>query len=254
MILKLSSVSKSFGVKNKSKITVLENINMEVNDGEWIGIVGESGSGKSTLAKIIMQMIPYDSGDIYFDGILKKDLIGKALSDYYKNIQMIFQDPLSAFSPRMRIEQFIIEPLINFGFYDKNRAISVAEELLDDVGLDRDKLQSYPHELSGGELQRVAIARTMGIGAKLIIFDEATSALDTKTQAKIIALLQELNAKKGFSAIFISHNIALIHKISNRTYVMKRGRIVEEFPSKELLQADRNTYTKLLVDAARLRL
>jgi len=94
----------------------------------------------------------------------------------------------------------------------------------------------------------------MGIGAKLIIFDEATSALDTKTQTKIITLLQELNAKKGFSAIFISHNIALIHKISNRTYVMKQGRIVEEFPSKELLQADRNTYTKLLVDAARLRL
>ena len=247
-MLSAINISKYFtaGLK-KERFTALDCVNLHVRADEWIGVVGESGSGKTTLAQILMQIQKDYSGEVRFN-----DAPIVNLRCYYRHVQMIFQNPLSSFSPKMKIENYITEPLVNYKIYSKKDAKRRAKELLVDVGLSEDKIDRYPHELSGGELQRVAIARVIGMKPSLIIFDEATSALDVRTQAQIIELLLGLKKKLNFSAIFISHNIALVQKISTRIYVMKEGKVVEEFGVDELLSKERNAYTKLLVESAQL--
>ncbi|NKQ41778.1 MAG: ABC transporter ATP-binding protein [Sulfurovum sp.] len=255
MILEIDRLSKSFNTDiKKEPIRVLDCASITLDANEWVGVVGESGCGKSTLAKIIMQALSSDNGEIKFDNKSIKNLNKQELRNYYKGVQMVFQDPLSSFSPRVKIATHLSEALINFGICSKKKSLNMSKKLLEDVGLSVDKLHRYPSELSGGELQRVAIARAISVSPKIIIFDEATSALDVRTEAQIIKLLHDMKQTKNFSAIFISHNIALVHNIASRIYVMKDGKIVEEYLSKDIHSPNRREYTKLLIEAASLKI
>jgi ABC-type oligopeptide transport system ATPase subunit len=252
-MLEAVNLQKSFDIGSKNKkFIALDSVSLSIGLGEWVGVVGESGSGKTTLAKVLMHMISYDSGEIRFNSKLIKNLSPKELKSYYRHIQMIFQSPLSSFSPKRKIASYVIEPLKNYRLCKKDDFFETAKKLLQDVGLDEDKLYRYPHELSGGELQRVVIARAIGMKPSLIIFDEATSALDVKTQAQIVELLLELKQKNNFSAIFISHNIALAHKVASKIYVMRDAKVVEEYQSNELMSPTRDLYTKMLIESAHL--
>jgi len=247
-ILSLKGIYKSFLVsKTKEAFKALENINIYVKAGEWVGIVGESGSGKSTIARIIMQIEAQDEGSILFLGEELSNLGTAKKRDFYRNIQMVFQSPSSTFSERMKIGIYLMEPFLNYKIKNRKAAELEAKQLLVKVNLPVSYFNRYPHELSGGELQRVVIARAIGLKPSLIIFDEATSALDVATQREIINLLSALKDEIQFSAIFISHNIALVKQITERTYVVYQGKIVDEFKSENLLKEERNSYTKLLV-------
>ncbi len=214
-----------------------------------IGIVGESGSGKSTLAKMLMQLEKVSSGEIFLEG---KDITNTSQKDQlevYKKMQMVFQEPFASISPRMNIYDFLSSTML---YHQKANSANVKEEVaryLDLVRLSTDLLYRFPHQLSGGQLQRVMIARAISVKPKLIIFDEATSALDVSVQAQILELLMELKEKLGLTYLFISHDLAMVRSVTNQVVVMHHGKVVEKLESKSLLQDAKEEYTKLLLDS-----
>lgn len=250
MILELINVTKVYKERSGKKFQAVKNINMHILKGEWIGIVGESGSGKSTIAKMISHLTSVTSGTMMFQGQDSTSLKKKELKEYYKQVQMIFQDPLLTFSPRMKIGHYLIEPFINFKLADKKEAFKMAEELLELVGLNKEFMERYPHELSGGQLQRVVIARVIGLNPSLIICDECTSALDATTQKQILQLLIDLRKRINFSCMFITHDLSVAKAICDRIYIMRQGEIVEEVYSTNLLKDAKHLYTTELLQAA----
>ena len=249
-LLRLKSISKTFTVRNTKKhFQALKNINIDIGKGEWVGIVGESGCGKSTLARIIAFLEPQDSGDIFFMDKELKTLNGERKKSYYKEVQMVFQNPAGTFSKRMKIGTYLMEPFINYKTKSKIDALTTAKSLLNQVNLPEEYVHKYPHELSGGELQRIVIARVIGMKPSLILFDEATSALDVTTQREILNLLLLLKEEIDFAAIFISHDIALVREITSRMYVLYEGEIVEEFETYKLMEKERAPYTKMLIES-----
>ena len=225
MILEIKNLSKNFGGK-----LVLDKISFGVEAGECVGIVGRSGCGKSTLAKIIAGLIPADSGEIFIGG----------------ELQMIFQAPEDSFDPRKTLGWSIAEPLKNHGA--KNIPARVAE-LLVEVGLNENYASRYPHEVSGGECQRAAIARAISIAPKILICDEATSALDVTVQAQIVALIKNLCAEKNIACLFITHEIAILPKIANKVIVLSGGKIVETGTPAEIIRAPKSPVTEELIAA-----
>lgn len=214
-ILEVRGVKKNFGAK-----IVLEDINFSVSAGECLGIVGLSGGGKSTLAKIIARLIPCDGGRIFLCG---EDILNAKGNDFYKNVQMIFQNPEESFNPRRKLGKSIAEPLKNF-FKVENLRERV-ENLLEEVGLPKNYAERYPREVSGGECQRAAIARAISIAPKLLICDEATSALDVTIQAQIVGLIKKICAENGIACLFITHDLNLIKKIAYRVLILENGRL-----------------------------
>lgn len=198
IILELKDINKNFRDNDGKIFKAINNVNITLAKGECIGIVGESGCGKSTLARVISHLIEVSGGRMIFKGKDITALHRESIKNYYKNIQMIFQDPLGTFSPRMKIGAYLIEPFINFKLMDNKRAYEYAQKLLEMVGLNPDYIIKYPNELSGGELQRVVIARVIGLKPDIIICDECTSALDVSIQKQIINLLVELRKKLIF--------------------------------------------------------
>ncbi len=224
-LLIIENISKSFTVDKNKELKALKNINIRLKKGECIGIVGESGCGKSTLARIIVGIEKKTSGKIIFDD---KEIDGISKT---KDIQMIFQSPLSSFNPRMKIIDYMWEPLRNYFKLSKKESIPLIIKSLVDVGLDETALEKYPHEFSGGQLQRITIARAIIIKPKLIVCDEITSALDVSVQKQILELLKKLQKDLALSYLFIGHDLAVVQNISQKIVVMYMGEIVEELNS-----------------------
>lgn len=247
-VLELQRIRKVFKIQ-KDEFVALDNINFSLQEGEWIGLVGESGSGKSTLARVITQISAHSNGDIFYMGKNTTKMCKVEKRSFGKNIQIVFQNPLSTFSQRMKIGKYLIEALVNYKIQDKKAATERAKILLEKVGLSAAFMDRYPHQLSGGELQRIVITRAMTVEPSVIIFDEATSALDVTTQRQILELLIGLKKKTNFAAIFVSHDIALVQKLADRIYVMLDGKVVESFKKENLRSDNRKEYTKLLTNA-----
>jgi peptide/nickel transport system ATP-binding protein len=226
----------------------LADVNLSLCEGETLALVGESGSGKTTLSRVVMGLYEADSGAVILEG----RRVNKWDAAFYSMVQMIFQNPKESVSHRMNVLDAVQEPLQVQGKGSPESRLRRAKEVLDLVELpvDDDFLKRYPHELSGGEVQRVAIARALALGPKLLIADEPTSALDPSVQAKILKLLLNLQDKMGLAILFITHDIALARKVSDRMAVMHKGRIVEEGATNEILIHPRHPYTRRLVDCA----
>ena len=205
-VLEVKHLKKSFGDK-----IILNDINFTIDAGECLCVVGRSGCGKSTLAKIIARFIPADGGEIFLCG--QNITAEKNLKSVYAKMQMIFQLPEDSFDPRKTLGQSIAEPMQNFNFKNIDDRI---KNLLAEVGLKPDFVEKYPHEVSGGQCQRAAIARAISISPKLLICDEATSALDVTTQAQIINLLNKLRTEKQLAMLFITHDLKLLERIGDK--------------------------------------
>ena len=242
-LLIIENISKTFKVDKNKELQALKNINIRLKKGECIGIVGESGCGKSTLARIIVGIERKTSGKIIFDN---KEIEGISKT---KDIQMIFQNPLSSFNPRMKIIDYMWEPLRNYFNLSKKDSIPLIKKSLIDVGLDENALEKYPHEFSGGQLQRITIARAIIIKPKLIVCDEITSALDVSVQKQILELLKKLQEDLGLSYLFIGHDLAVVQDISQKIVVIYMGEIVEELNSIDLKSKAKHPYTKLLLNS-----
>ena len=242
-LLIIENISKTFKVDKNKELQALKNVNIRLKKGECIGIVGESGCGKSTLARIIVGIEKKTSGKIIFDN---KEIEGISKT---KDIQMIFQNPLSSFNPRMKIVDYMWEPLRNYFKLSKKDSIPLIKKSLIDVGLDENALEKYPHEFSGGQLQRITIARAIIIKPKLIVCDEITSALDVSVQKQILELLKKLQEDLGLSYLFIGHDLAVVQDVSQKIVVMYMGEIVEELNSIDLKSKAKHPYTKLLLNS-----
>ncbi|OPY48805.1 MAG: putative ABC transporter ATP-binding protein [Methanosaeta sp. PtaU1.Bin060] len=242
-LLDVRDLCKSF-----DSCDVLRDINLTLYEGETLALVGESGSGKSTLSKLIMGLYEPDSGDVVLEQqkVLKRDI------SFYSRVQMIFQNPKESVSHRMNVLDAVLEPLVVQKKGTREERLIRAKEVLDHVELPSDDefLQRYPHQLSGGEVQRVAIARALALGPKLLIADEPTSALDPSVQAKILKLLMGLQDKMGLAMLFVTHDISLARKVSDRMAVMHKGRIVETGATNEVLSNPEHPYTRKLVQCA----
>ena len=242
-------IQDSIFSSKKKYFQALDNININIKEGESVGVVGESGSGKTTLAMSIMHLLSYE-GDITICDMINKNKI-KEDRKLRKNFQIIFQDPFSSLSPRMTIKQILSEgvsSLLNIN--DENEIDKMCSDILNDVGLEFEMLYRYPQEFSGGQRQRIAIARALILKPKLLILDEPTSALDVLVQESIVELLMALQEKYNLSYCFISHDLNLIRKVCHRTYVMKNSIIVDEGDTKDLFEKSTNEYTKQLVESS----
>ncbi|MCX5704913.1 MAG: ATP-binding cassette domain-containing protein [Candidatus Omnitrophica bacterium] len=249
MILKVENVVKEFKFERgffkqeAGVVRALDDVSFEVEEFSSLGIVGESGSGKTTLAKIIMELIPATSGKVVFDA--------ERITNFRKDAQIIFQNPYNSLDPKMRIINTLSEPLLIHGIVPKKHFRDKAVELLRMVGLDESLLQRYPIEFSGGQRQRICIARALATEPKFILLDEPISSLDLTIQAEMLDLFLELKAKLKLTYIFISHNLAVIRHIADSVIVMESGKIVERGLKDAIFNSPANTYTKLLLEAAR---
>lgn len=242
-ILEVRHLKKSF-VKGGKKVTVIDDINFSVDAGECLGIVGLSGCGKSTTARIVAKLLNADGGEIFFCG--ENVTTTTDLKKFYAQVQMIFQTPDDSFDPRKSLGWSIAEPLKNYGC--KNISAKVSN-LLAEVGLPAEYAERYPHEVSGGECQRAAIARAISISPKLLISDEATSALDTDNQIKIVALIKNLCHKKNIACLFITHDLALLPHIADNVLVMDGGKIVERGKPLEILRQPKSDIARRMLAA-----
>ena len=242
-LLIIKNICKTFKIDKNKELEALKNVNIILKKGECIGIVGESGCGKSTLARIIIGIEEKTSGKIIFDNKEIDDILKT------KDIQMIFQNPLSSFNPRMKIVDYMWEPLRNYFKLSKKESISIIKKSLIDVGLDETTLEKYTHEFSGGQLQRITIARAIITKPKLIVCDEITSALDVSVQKQILELLKKLQQNLELSYLFIGHDLAVVQDISQKIVVMYMGEIVEELNSADLKTKAKHPYTKLLLNS-----
>ena len=246
ILLITEKICKSFANKDGTELAACRDISLQLHRGETLGLVGESGCGKSTFVRTIMGLHPADSGRILFKGQDITNLQGEQRRQMARHIQMIFQDPATAFNPKMRIKDIICEPLRNFARVNDKEAEARAVDLLRQVELSPEIALRYPHELSGGQRQRVGIARALILEPEIIICDEATSALDVSVQDSIAGLLARIQRQRGVSYIFICHDLALVSLISHRVAVMQQGSIVEEMSGDRLREA-RHPYTRKLL-------
>ncbi len=234
--------------QRKKYLTAVDNVSFKLYKGSVLGIVGESGSGKSTVAKCICGVIPASKGEITYDGRVIDGRVLSSDKNLRRQIQIIFQDPYGSLNPRMTIGQAILEP-INYHKLRPGSAKERAVELLNEVGLEEDYYDRYPHQLSGGQRQRVCIARALSVEPQILICDESVSALDVSIQSQILNLLDSLRAKYQLSIIFISHDLSVIHYISDEVIVMKDGRIVEQGNADQIITSPQEAYTQELVNS-----
>lgn len=247
-ILKVEHLTKTFVSQGRKDYTAVDDVSFSMNYGEKLAIIGESGSGKTTIVNMITRLLDATSGTVYLDGEEITNLSGKALKRIYKKMQMVFQTPTESFDPRQTLGSGIAESLINHGM-KKKEAMKEAENLLELCGLEKEFSKRYPHEVSGGQCQRAAIARAIAIKPKLLILDEATSALDVTVQKEILELLEELREERGMSYLFICHDIALVQNFCDRVLVMHQGKIIEEGSPDEVIRHPKETYTRRLIES-----
>lgn len=250
-ILEIKNVTKTFHNRSfwgKSKeVHALNGITLSLAKGESLGIVGESGCGKSTLASLIIHLAEPTGGEILLYGKDISHAKEKEVKEIRKKIQIVFQDPYSSLSPRMKIGDIIMEPARVMGEFSEAHRKERAEMLLEMVGLRKNVMDRYPHEFSGG--QRISIARALMTSPEILILDEPTSALDVSVQAQVLNILMDLREKLHLTYLFISHNLAVVRYISDRTAVMQKGKIVEIGASDEILCHPKDPYTRELIAA-----
>lgn len=230
-------------------INAVDAVNITLAQGESLGVAGESGCGKSTVAKLLMGLLAPTSGEILFNGRELATFTGKELNSFRSSVQMIFQDPFSSLNPRMRVGEIIGEPFIIHRLASGKELTAKVLQLMDQVGLAPEQFARYPHEFSGGQRQRIGIARALAVNPKLLVADEPLSALDVSIQAQIINLLIELRKSRGLAYILISHDLAVIRHLSDRTAIMYLGRIVEEGKTADIFAAPLHPYTEALLNA-----
>lgn len=232
-----------------TEIKALDNVSVALKQGSTLAVVGESGSGKSTLARCLLQLQPYDSGEVVFQGqslaLLDKD----SLRNVRKNLQMVFQDPFASLNPRMRVGDIVGEGLLihNIGNVESRKA--QVNQMLERVGLTAADAQKFPHQFSGGQRQRIGIARALVLQPKVVICDEPVSALDVSVQAQILLLLKSLQQEMGLSYIFISHDLRVVRHIANDIVVMHKGKVVEQGAVENIYQHPQQSYTQQLLQA-----
>ena len=247
-ILQVNHLKKVFHQREKRDVAAVNDVSFCLYPGEILGIVGESGSGKSTVARLITRLEDVTDGQIILDGQDISYSKGTARKGIYEKIQMVFQNPVGSFDPRRTLGDGIGESLKNKGVSKAEIQAKVAE-LLEQCGLEPEYMDRYPHQVSGGQCQRAAIARALAVNPKVIICDEATSALDVTVQKRVIDLLQNLQENKNLSYVFICHNLALVQQFCDRVIVMKDGWVVEEGIPDEVIQNPKEEYTKMLVNS-----
>lgn len=225
-------------------------VNFELMLGETLGIVGESGCGKSTLARAIIQMVPATGKAVWEDGVDLLSLTSRQMLKYRSDIQMVFQDPLASLNPRMTVGQIIAEPLVtHHPGLSKDEVKLRVKAMMDKVGLLPNQINRYPHEFSGGQCQRIGIARALIVEPKLLICDEPVSALDVSIQAQVINLLMQLQREMGLAMIFIAHDLSVVKHISDRVMVLYLGRTMEVAGSRDLYADPQHPYTQALLSA-----
>ncbi|ONH27787.1 ABC transporter ATP-binding protein [Pseudofrankia asymbiotica] len=250
MILDVRGVSRSFRAIGRPPVVALDDVYLRVPEGDTLGLVGESGSGKSTLLRCVMRLEKPDEGEVLFRGRDALPLRGKGLRAYRRQVQMVFQDPASSLSPRMTVEQLVGEGMLVHRLErSAARRRERVAELLDAVGIPPDAMARHPVSFSGGQLQRIAIARALAVEPSLLVCDEPVSALDVSVQAQVLNLLLRTQARTGLSILFVSHDLAVVKYLCPSIAVLEKGRIVEEASRDKLFQAPRAAYTRALIDA-----
>ena len=247
-ILRVDNLTKVFTRKGQPDFTAVDHISFEVEPGQCLGIIGESGSGKSTVANLITRLIDPTEGQIVLDGEDITRLKGRQLQTAYRKMQMVFQTPTESFDPRHTLGDGVGESLRNFG-HSQSAVREQVAQLLQQCGLPPEFAKRYPHQVSGGQCQRAAIARAIAIKPRLLICDEATSALDETIQTEILALLSDLRRELNLSILFICHDIALVQQLCDWVLVMYKGSIVEEGVPDEVIRNPQNDYTKRLIES-----
>ncbi|NQT47887.1 MAG: ATP-binding cassette domain-containing protein, partial [Chloroflexi bacterium] len=255
-LLELQDIVKHFPVtggmflRQIASVRAVDGVNLEIREGETLGLVGESGCGKSTLGRLILRLDEPTSGDILFRG---ESILGYdkgRMRALRREMQIIFQDPFSSLNPRKNVAHIIGEPLYVHGTTNRREREKKVLRLLEVVGLKKEHMRRYPHQFSGGQRQRIGVARALALNPKLVICDEAVSALDVSIQAQVINLLQDLQEEFGLTYLFISHDLSVVEHISNRIAVMYLGEVVELADSDTLYKVPLHPYTQALLSAA----
>jgi oligopeptide transport system ATP-binding protein len=254
VLLKVKNLIKYFPVRGGrfsriiGYVKAVDGVSFDVKRGETLGLVGESGSGKTNLGLCILRLREPTSGEVIFNNRNITKLKQTRISEIYKDMQIIFQDPYSSLNPRMKIGEIVGEPLIIHKLIkNKSEKTAKIKKLFEEVGLDHTYIDKYPHELSGGQRQRIIIARALAVSPSLIICDEPTSALDVSIQAQIINLLEDLKNNLSLTYLFISHDLSVVKHISDRIAVMYLGKIIEIGDSENVCSSPKHPYTKLLI-------
>ena len=243
-----------FGSRRSGEVRAVDDVSLNIHEGETLGLVGESGSGKSTLGRLILRLIEPTSGAIVFGGIDLLQANGSELRRLRRHLQIIFQDPVGSLDPRYRVEDVIAEPFILHQKLMNERLSGDARrqrvrELLRAVGMDESAMSRYPHEFSGGQRQRIGIARALALRPKFIVADEPVSALDVSVGAQIVNLLQQLQRDFGLTYLFISHSMPVVRSLSTRIAVMYQGKIVEIGTTERITTQPQHAYTRKLLAA-----
>lgn len=240
---------KKYFKSGTGMVHAVDNISFKIEEGETVGLVGESGCGKSTLGRTLIHLNESTDGKIFFRGEDVTKLNKKRMTEFRKDVQMIFQDPYASLNPRQTVADIIMEPLKLEGSFSKEEIKKRTRELMDIVGIEKRLRMSYPHELDGGRRQRVGIARALALKPKFIVCDEPVSALDVSIQAQILNLLMDLQQDMGLTYLFITHDMSVVKHISNQICVMYLGQMVEMCDKRELFAYPLHPYTKALLSA-----
>ena len=249
-VLRVEDLVVAFRQQGGQTLRAVDGVSLEVARGETLGLVGESGCGKSSLARAVIQLPRPASGQVLLDGEDLTQLRGAALRRARRKIQMIFQDPISSLNPRRRIGETVAQPLRIIGRGDRATQREAAHAMLAAVGLDPDQaFERLPHQFSGGQCQRISIARALIVEPEFLICDEPVSALDVSVQAQILNLLRDMRARYGLTMLFISHDLAVVKNICDRVAVMYLGKLCETAPSEDLYRAPAHPYTAALLSA-----
>ena len=250
VLIQVEDLVVEFRAAGKRTVKAVSGISLDVKAGETLGLVGESGCGKSTVARSLIQLPPPKSGSVVVNGVELTDLSEQELRPHRTQLQMIFQDPISSLNPRRRVADIVAEPLRVWGPHDEQEQIEIVDRMLHAVGLDpevaRDK---RPHEFSGGQCQRISIARSLVLGPKVLICDEPVSALDVSVQAQILNLLRDLKAEYGLTLVFIAHDLAVVKNVSDLVAVMYLGKLCEVAEPDDLYANAAHPYTSLLLES-----
>jgi ABC-type glutathione transport system ATPase component len=247
VLLRVEHLEKTYpGHNGRPPHKALDDVSLELRAGETLGIVGESGSGKSTLARVLMRLTGADGGRVTYGGVDLLNARGADALFLTRQIQIVFQDPNSSMNPRRTVRQALVEAARVAGDAPADMQ-AILGRMMEAVGLSRDKLDAYPHQLSGGQRQRVAIARALAVSPKIVVADECVSALDVSVQSSILNLLLERQRELGLALLFISHDLAVVHHMSDRMIVMKSGRIVEAGNPAEIMRNPADPYTRELI-------
>jgi peptide/nickel transport system ATP-binding protein len=248
-LLDVDKLVVEYPVGNKI-VHAVSSVSLQIARGETLGLVGESGCGKSTLGRAVLQLRRPVSGRVLFDGQDLTAMQGDTLRLMRQRVQLIFQDPIASLNPRRRIGDIVAEPLIISGVKDPAKRKQLVDEVLSAVGLDPALVVGrLPHEFSGGQCQRICIARALVLNPEFIVCDEPVSALDVSIRAQILNLLEEMKARYGLTLLFIAHDLAVVKAVSDRVAVMYLGRLCEVGPSEQLFATPAHPYTALLIEA-----